>query len=262
MVSTMVKAIDSVTRAMQVLEKLQKTSPLSLSELQRCTGINKATLLRILKTLSLSGWVVKSLSENKYSLSSSVLEDTQPKSQEARLAEAGAPVLDDLYQRLNWPSDIAIRDGDRMKLVETTRNRTSFLLNRSSLCRPEFLYSGVGRCFLAFCNSDERADVIHTLRKLPNKEGKLAHDGIWLSQMIEQTKLLGYGVRQVSYYNSRSVNGLPIESIAVPIRESDGTLIGCLSLTWPQGSIELSHLEKRIVPILKEATIQIVENMP
>ncbi|WP_394183603.1 helix-turn-helix domain-containing protein [Marinomonas posidonica] len=258
----MVKAIDSVTRAMQVLEKLQKTSPLSLSELQRCTGINKATLLRILKTLSLSGWVVKSLSENKYSLSSSVLEDTQPKSQEARLAEASVPVLDDLYRRLDWPSDIAIRDGDRMKLVETTRNRTSFLINRSSLCRPEFLYSGVGRCFLAFCEGAERSDVIHSLRKQQNKEGKLAHDSLWLSNMIEQTRTLGYGVRQVSYYNNRSVNGLPIESIAVPIKQDDGVLIGCLSLSWPQGCIDPPYLEKNVLPVLRKATINIINNMP
>jgi IclR family mhp operon transcriptional activator len=262
MASPMVKAIDSVARAMQVLEKLQKNSPLSLSELQRCTGINKATLLRILKTLSLSGWVVKSLSENKYSLSSSVLEETQAKSQEARLAEAGAPILNELYRALDWPSDIAIRDGDRMKLVETTRNRTSFLINRSSLCRPEFLYSGVGRCFLAFCESDERSEIIHSLRKLSNKEGKLAHDSVWLSQMIEQTKVLGYGVRQVSYYNYRSVNGLPLEAIAVPIKQTDGKLLGCLSLTWPQGGIEISHLEKNILPILRDATIRIVDNMP
>lgn len=262
MARPMVKAIDSVTRAMHVLEKLQKTSPLSLSELQRCTGINKATLLRILKTLSLSGWVVRSLSDSKYSLSSSVLEDTQPKSQEARLAEAGAPILNELYQTLDWPSDIAIRDGERMRLIETTRNRTSFLINRSLLCRPEFLYSGVGRCFLAFCESDERSDIIHSLRKLPNKEGKLAHDSIWLSQMIEQTKALGYGVRQVSYYNHRSVNGLPLESIAVPIRQREGALLGCLSLTWPQGGIETSQLEKNILPILRDAAVRIVDNMP
>lgn len=259
----MVKAIDSVTRAMQVLEVLQKSPPLSLSELQRKTGINKATLLRILKTLGMSGWVIRSLSENKYSLSSSVLEDTPPKSQEARLAEAAAPILDELYQELRWPSDIAIRDEDAMKLVETTRNRTTFFLNRlPSGCKPNFLYSGVGRCYLAFCDFAEQQEIINNLKKSSNKEGKLAHDTIWLKQMIEQTRALGYGVRQSSYYNVRTTTGLPLDSIAVPIKNRTGQILGCLSVTWPQGGIAASSLESSVLPHLKRAAQSIVERMP
>ncbi|MBJ7537486.1 IclR family transcriptional regulator domain-containing protein [Marinomonas transparens] len=259
----MVKAIDSVARAMQVLDQLQKASPLTLSELQRCTGINKATLLRILKTLSLSGWVIKSLSENKYSLSASVLEDSKPKSLEARLAEAAAPILDELYDILAWPSDIAICDGDRMKLIETTCHRAESFPYRSSIrSRPEFLYSGVGRCFLALCDAKERQDIINRLKKLPNKEGKLAHDTVWLNQMIEQTRSLGYGVRQSSYYNHRTTSGLSIDAIAVPIKEPGGKLIGCLSVAWPQGSFIQASLEKAVLPHLRRAAVDIAKRMP
>ncbi|BFM48724.1 hypothetical protein THO17_08870 [Marinomonas sp. THO17] len=247
---------------MQVLEKLQKTSPLSLSELQRCTGINKATLLRILKTLILSGWVVKSHSENKYSLSSSVIEDTQPKSQEERLAEASVSVLEYLYQTLNWPSGIAVRKVNRMKYIETTCHRSPFFNCWPSVTELEFLYSGVGRCFLAFCDSEERSDVIYNLKKLKTKEGKLAHDSIWLNQIIEQTKILGYGVRQISHYDNQNINGLSIESVSVPIKRPDDTLIGCLSLAWPQGSMDHAYLEKSVIPILRDASTRIVNNMP
>ncbi|WP_191602426.1 IclR family transcriptional regulator domain-containing protein [Marinomonas algicola] len=259
----MVKAIDSVTRAMQVLEVLQKSSPLSLSELQRSTGINKATLLRILKTLSLSGWVIRSLSENKYSLSSSILEDTPPKSQEARLAEASVQVLDELYQMLRCPSDIAIRDEGTMRLIETTRSRTDYIDKRLyNGCKPTFLYSGVGRCYLAFCSLTEQQNIINQLKKSSDKQGKLAHDTIWLNQMIAQTRALGYGVRQSSYYNTRTTTGELLESIAVPIKDRVGNILGCLSVSWPQGRVEISSLEKKVLPHLQRAALRISERMP
>lgn len=259
----MVKSIDSVTRAMHVLDILKKTpKPLTLSELQRCTNINKSTLLRILKTLSINGWVIRSLCESKYSISSSILEEILPKSQEARLAEAAAPILDSLYYKLNWPSDISVRDNDRMKLLETTRDRHSFLTTKISQCRPEFLYSGVGRCYLAFCKEEERLEILSKLRQSKNKEGKLAQDTEYLNQIINQTRILGYGVRQSSYYNHRNQNGMLIEAIAVPIKTRHEKLIGCLSLAWSPGCIKNHDLEKEVVLRLQQAAIEIANRMP
>ncbi|PJE53215.1 IclR family transcriptional regulator domain-containing protein [Marinomonas sp. BSi20584] len=259
----MVKSIDSVTRAIHVLETLKKApQALTLSELKNCTNINKATLLRILKTLIINGWVIKSLSENRYSVSSSTLEDILPKSQEARLAEAANPILESLYYKLNLPSDISIRDGDRMKLVETTRDRHSFLTTKLSQCRPEFLYSGIGRCYLAFCEEEERLDIIKKLKQLKSKEGKLAQDAEWLNQMINNTRTLGYGIRQSSYYNHQNGNGLLIEAIAVPIKKHDQKLIGCLSLAWSSESVKRIKLENEILFQLKEAAQEISNRMP
>ncbi|QUX94940.1 hypothetical protein C0J08_05725 [Marinomonas sp. CT5] len=262
-VNTMVKSIDSVTRAMQVLEILKKTpQSLTLSELQHYTSINKATLLRILKTLMMNGWVIRSLNESRYSVSSSVLENIRPKSLEARLAEAANPTLEKLYYKLNWPSDITVRDGDRMKLIETTRDRNSFLTVKLSQCRPEFLYSGVGRCYLSFCEDWEREEIIKKLKNLKTKEGKLAQDTEWINQLVIQTRLLGYGVRQSSYYNHRNNSGMLIEAIAVPIKKHNKKLIGCLSLAWSSDSLKKAEIENKILFQLKEAAEEISNRMP
>jgi IclR family mhp operon transcriptional activator len=76
------------------------------------------------------------------------------------IAQVAAPVLERLCRKVVPPSDLAVRDGARMKIVETSRRNTPFVVNRDVFAiRPHMLESAVARAYLAFCPEDGRRRI-------------------------------------------------------------------------------------------------------
>ena len=61
-----VKTIESLQRGLEVMHAIEQASAISLTELHRQTGLAKATLLRILKTLQAAGRVQRNELESRY----------------------------------------------------------------------------------------------------------------------------------------------------------------------------------------------------
>ncbi|WP_010324214.1 IclR family transcriptional regulator domain-containing protein [Marinobacterium stanieri] len=249
----MVKSIDSLARGLHVVEAIRQHSPVSLAELHHQTGISKATLLRVLKTLQEAGWVYRALGDSCYRLSFTLnrnLADNDPGEQ---LAELAAPIIQELQSELRWPVDIAMRDGLAMKIVESTRLHSVFILNRQVMgYRPPFLMSGNGRAYLAFCPEEERRSIINALKASKTKEGRLACDTVWLQQLLEQTRRQGYGERESSYFGVGTTEGEQIAAIAVPVMDKQGVK-ATLALSWPQGTLSKDQIDQHYYPLLRGA---------
>jgi len=89
------RPIAAVTRAMQVLAAFRGAPRLNLSELSRRTGLFKSTLLRILATLELHGFVIR-LVEGHYQLGGIVYELGAGYAASFRLEELVVPALERL----------------------------------------------------------------------------------------------------------------------------------------------------------------------
>src|SRR5262249_24281948 len=153
---------------LQVIDALQMNPISSLHELHLATRISKPSLLRILSTLENAGIVSRRLADGHYRISGFTRSERK-RDRYDRVAEAAAPVLDRLCQKVLWPSDLFVPAGDHMARRETSRPRTPFLIRQSVhkgvAVRANCLLSGVGRAYLAFCPDDEREAVLRRLRK-------------------------------------------------------------------------------------------------
>ncbi|SFG29162.1 IclR family transcriptional regulator domain-containing protein [Neptunomonas qingdaonensis] len=257
----MVKSIDAVSRAMLVLDVLRVKSPTTLANLHHQTSINKATLLRILKTLQESGWVYRALGDSKYRLSYTLQTITSNIDSSDSIVELATPIIQKLQGEIPWPVDISKRDGLAMKIIETTRPLAAFSLNREVLgVRPPFLYSGIGRAYLAFCPSDEMQEIISGLKSAGGKEGKLAHDQIWLNKLLQQTKDQGYGQREPAFFGTVSNSGQYIEAIAVPVFDQEN-VTATLSVAWPQGAVGQDEIVNHLYPSLRAGAVQLAKLM-
>ena len=120
------RVVRSLERGLRVLLALQDRPISSLHELYEKTGISKPALLRILQTLETSGFVARRLADGHYRISSNVTNLVRKRDQYEAVAEAAAPVLDRLCQRVSWPSDLMVPAGDHMEVRESSRVRTPF----------------------------------------------------------------------------------------------------------------------------------------
>ena len=151
--------IRGLRRGLEVLQALQANSILSLHEIYLATGISKPSLLRILHTLEEFGMVSRRLADGHYRIST-VANAPRKRDRHDRVAEAAAPVLDRLCQKISWPSDLFVPVGDHMERRETSRLQTPYFSHPSYITRVgqpvNWLMTGVGRAYLAFCPTQER----------------------------------------------------------------------------------------------------------
>lgn len=224
----MVKAIRSVERAMTVLEALDK--PRDLKALHARTGLDRATLLRVLRTLCDAGYVARSLATGRYEATRRLSRLGASARAESRFTESAEVVLDQLCRDLIWPSDIGVPRDGAILIVETSRTLSPFITNPRVVERPvSMLNSAMGQAYLAYCGAEEREDSIARLLQR-NLEGFPVERAL-VDRVIEQTRERGYGVRLPGYAAFPESVGDKLRAIAVPVMVGDSA-VAALSFVW------------------------------
>jgi len=131
------------------------------------------SLLRILNTLEHVGFVSRRLADGHYRISA-LARMGRKRDRYDRVAEAAAPVLDRLCQKVSWPSDLMVPAGDHMEIRESSRVRTPFSIYfmHDRIGTPvNWTLSAVGR---AYRPEKERDRILALLRKSELPEDRLS----------------------------------------------------------------------------------------
>ena len=258
------KVIKSLERGLLVLQALQMQPDSSLQELYVFTGISKPSLLRILHTLARSGLVTRRLADGRYRIGATLSHAPSRREHRDRIAEAAAPILERLCQRVSWPSDLMVPAGDHMEIRETTRARSPILLQQERIGLPvNWLQSAVGRVYLAYCPAKERQRIIELLRDSTKAEDRLAREPTRLNAILAEVRARGYGTRDPTHvggYYGGPPHADGLFSIAVPLR--DGTrVLGAINMLWLKTASTVQAFAARHLADLQGAAAEIVGSL-
>lgn len=247
------------------MQVLQTSSIASLHDIHCATHISKPSLLRILNTLEHAGVVSRRLADGHYRLSAF---GRAPRKRDAyeRVAEAVAPVLDRLCDKVKWPSDLFVPAGDHMERRETSRALSPFVIHtafhtpRRIGAKVNWLLTGVGRAYLAHSPSGERERILQRLRKSEKPEDRLARDPRRLDQILAETRARGFGVRDPSYAGA-PYGGPPVDDglagMAIPLQ--DGARVhGSINILWIKAAFTVDEFAARHLADLQAAGREIV----
>jgi IclR family mhp operon transcriptional activator len=239
-----------------------------LNEIHRATHISKPSLLRILKTLEHAGVVSRRLADGHYRLSAFTRVARKRDGYE-RVAEAAAPVLDRLCQKVKWPSDLVVPAGDHMERRETSRALSPFITHspfhttREIGTRVNWLLTGVGRAFLAFCAAGERERILERLRRSDKPEDRLARDPTRLERILAETRARGFGIRDPAFVGGPY--GIPpfddgLAGIAIALQ--DGRRVyGAINILWIKTAFTIEEFADRHLDDLKTAGREIMTSL-
>lgn len=221
----------ALERGLHVLAALEEHGHLSLHDLHRHTGISKSALLRILATLEKSGHARRRLADGDWRRSAQRAGPPDWRLHDL-LVDIGGEVLDDMCRRLAWPSDLAIYHRGAMELLETSRRKTPFAVNRLAPgFRIPVLLSGLGRAWISYCADAERTAIIAELAASDSPFDRAAQDPDSVRAVIADTRARGYGIRADGY----STRPLDLDDrtcgIAVPIYLKT-QVVACVNLVW------------------------------
>lgn len=259
------ETIRGLRRGLQVLQALQMNPILSLHEIHLSTGISKPSLLRILHTLAQSGMVSRRLADGHYRIST-VAHTARKRDRYDRVAEAAAPVLDRLFQKVSRPSDLFVPAGDHMERRESSRSQNPHFSHPSYLTRVgqpvNWLMTGVGRAYLSFCPAQERDAIIQLLRKSDQFEDQLARDPKRIERILAETRARGYGTRDPAFvgglYRAPTDDGLA--GIAVPLLDRM-RVHGSINILWIRTAMTVDECAARYLADLKSAAAEIVASL-
>ena len=261
-----VKIISALSRGLLVLQRLQAAGALTLADLHRQTGLPKATLLRILKTLAEAGAVWQRMVDGAWVPSFSLAEMAGRMDREHQLVEVASPVLADLTARVEWPSVLAVPRLTHMEVLETNAARAYF--DRIPLGPVGFqvnmLRSASGRAFIAFCEAPVREAILETLRRSERKGDRLARLPDRVAAVLAETRAQGFGLRDPDFGGhfdeGRSTHDDGRESLALPIRLGPH-VAGTLNITWTRRALPRARALALLVPAAQEAAGEIARRM-
>jgi IclR family transcriptional regulator, mhp operon transcriptional activator len=258
------ETIRGLERGLQVLEALQSRPISSLHELHLATRLAKPSLLRVLGTLQRAGYVSRRLADGHYRISA-FARMSRKRDRYDRVAEAAAPVLDRLCQKVRWPSDLMVPAGDHMERRETSQAYSPFFIHPTHRNRVGqrigWLLTGVGRAYLAFCPDGERQQILQMLRKSGKRDDQLAHDPARLERILAETRARGYATRDPAFvggnYGGPSVDD-GLAAIAVPLLDRR-RVHGAINILWIRTAFTVKEFAARHLADLQAAAAEIVE---
>jgi IclR family mhp operon transcriptional activator len=260
------ETIQGLERGLRVLKMLQSQPIASLHDIYKATAISKPSLLRILNTLERAHLVTRRLADGHYRLSA-FTDVVRKRDRYDRVAEAAAPVLVRLCERVRWPSDLFVPAGDHMEKRETSRLYSPFLLSSNQDQqigrRIGWLMTGAGRAYLAWCPEKEREAIVHRLRKSSHPQDLLAREPKRLAKILSETRRRGYATRDPTFI-AGGYDGRPRDDglAAIVVALVDGERVhGSINILWIKKAFTVDEFATQHLGDLQRAAQEIVGSL-
>ncbi len=260
MIASKVKQVRALSRGIDVLVMVQDSHGIRLDELHQRLALPKATLLRLLLTLSAHGLIWRRIADGAYLPCAKALRARTPPAS-VRLAEIASPLLVELSERVVWPSVFAMPNFDHLAVVETNSPVARF---DAAILGPvgaklSYLHTATGRAYLAACADDERKAIIARLRP----PGAAPADEALLKAIVTDTCTRGYSIREPVHpwpdRNRETVLRDGKSSIAVAVIK-DGHPIAALNITWPSRRAQTHDVVAKHLATLQGIAARIAES--
>ncbi len=224
------KPIESLYRGLEVVRAIEAASAATFTELQQETGLPKASLTRILKTLQLAQWVHRNEVSGRYSIQHQARIPANRSFLLTRASELAAGPREALLARVPWPTDLGVRDGNAMLSLDGPYAGNSFSANFRVLgSRPSMLRSSLGRCYLAFCPDDEREKIVNGLMRSRDPADLAGIQPAELKRLVSQVRAQGYATRDARHTSADSPERFG--ALAVPLHMGE-RVAGALCIVW------------------------------
>jgi IclR family KDG regulon transcriptional repressor len=228
-------AVQSVLRAIEILEALKDDDSLRLTDLQQQLSLSKGTIHRLLSTLAARGYVTQNSKERTYRLGLGIFQLASAALDGHLLREA----VRDYMERLRDLSGETVHLGvmDRGEVVYIDRAESSAPVRVIyAIGQREPLHStAIGKALLAFRPEEEIRSILAT-RGLPGFTRNTITDIDVMTQHLELVRRRGYAI-------DNEEHSVGIRCIAFPVRDWIGDVVAAVSISGPAFRLTLERIE-------------------
>lgn len=239
----------TVTKAMKLLEYFGDSTPeIGLSNLARMSGIDKATVLRMLKDLAESGLVEQDSQSRNWRLGAGILRLARLREASFPVTRVLTPILESLSEATGETAHASLlsgRDLGTVGAVEPTRSNRVYI--EAGLILPLHATAS-GLAFTAFARPEQRQRVL--ARVLDGFTASTPIQAETLAAQLASTAERGYSLADQTFEAE-------VFGIAAPLFDARGFATGALAVASPSSRVTPEHIAMitaALIPAAKEAT--------
>lgn len=216
-------------RGLYLLEMFSGTESLSITEISRLTGINKATVFRTVNTLKSLGYLRQDPRNQRYSMSTKVLQLAAKLINGMNIRHAALPFMRKLVELTGETVNLFILDGSSAVCIEQVPGTQSMRLLTEVGSRTPLHCGASPKLLLAMLPEETAKRMI---------DEAIANGGLpkyTLDTPTDREQLLAIiaKIRRQGYCVSRGEVDLGAVGIACPVYDLYGKVIASLSLSGP-----------------------------
>ncbi|OLF51056.1 IclR family transcriptional regulator [Pseudomonas chlororaphis] len=221
----------------------RRNRTLTAPELARRLALPRSTIFRLLTTLETMGFVTRS--GNEYRLGMSVLRLGFEYLASLELTELGQPLLARLCDRLNYPSNLVVRDGRSIVYVAKVSPPSVFSNAVNVGTRLPAHATVLGRILLEDLSLAE-------LRELYPEEHLEQHSHSTPKTVLELFDMV-QADRQRGFVSGEGFFESAISTVAAPVRDQSGRIAAALGVTIPTTQIGHVNFEELLSQVRRSA---------
>ena len=223
---TAIAPVQTLDRALNVLEALATSQPVGLSDLSRQVGLHTSTVSRILETLRQRSFIEYDDYSGLFRLGVKTLEIGNAYLQGRPLADAADSVMRELSETLRETVNLVVRDGDMAVYIKQIQNEshTIRMFTREGARVPIYC-TAIGKIILGDLDPEEIREVLRDTEFIPFTKNTV-------SDCDEFAKLAKRSAKR-GYAWDDEERELGVRCIAAPIRDAEGQVVAALSVSAP-----------------------------
>jgi DNA-binding IclR family transcriptional regulator len=240
--------VQSVARALELLDVLQRQETATISELAAYHGVHRATTLRLLQTLERFGYVTRGEHRGEFRLGLKLYELGAVYADRSDLLRAARPMMRHLALKTGETIDLALYHNDETLLLESIAARPTARVGSDVGRRSSATCTTTGKLYFATLPRDE-VERILAVRGLPKIGPKSITDPQRFHLELARVRSTGYAVNDEETDANVRFVGVPIK---LPGDRSTPSLI----LGAPTHRLSLSVIPE-VAAMLAEAAVEI-----
>ncbi|MFJ8231268.1 IclR family transcriptional regulator [Streptomyces sp. NPDC094448] len=236
-------AVQSVDRAVSVLESLARHGEAGVTEIADELGVHKSTAFRLLGALENRGLVTQARERGKYSLGAGLLRLAGAAAGRLDIAQESAPLCRALADEIGDTVNVAVLDDDAAVNVAQARGAASVTSYNWIGRRTPLHATSSGKVLLAHAPAAVRERVFAAGPTAYTPQTVTAP--ALLARLLDETVERGYAVAVEELETG-------LNAVAAPVRCHDGTVAGALSVSGPAYRLRtelLPEIAERVVAV-------------
>jgi IclR family transcriptional regulator, mhp operon transcriptional activator len=238
--------VESVRRTFALLEELNRQRITSVQHLHAVTRLPKSTIVRLLETLRILGYVTNDPRQGGYQVTSGVRSLSSGFHGDPLVVEAARPWAIEFTRQYKLPIGIAVFDRDAMVVrLSTTPDSPLSPFHATINMKLAMLTRAMGRAYLAFCPATEREYILDVLASSSHPEDQAARSAAEVLDIIARVRRNGFAER------SPAVEPKSSNTFSVPIM-LDGRVLATIGLSYFSSSMPKAKAIAAYVPPLMD----------
>lgn len=246
--------IPSVVRALQILEAFSfDKSNYTNAELSKKFGLNRSSVTRLLYSLEKAGFIKRNLETGAYQLTHKTHQVGRVYIKQVDYHTISMPILRELTARCQETSHLGILDDMQVLYLDWVEsNQTVSLASWTGKTLPAYC-TGVGKNFLAHMDEETLFSYLKNTR-LKKYTANTKTKPVELKKHLDKIRKRGYAIDNGEYQ-------LDVVSVSSPVFDYTGQIIAGISLAGPGYRMDKSFLEKKAIPEVKQAAMEISKGL-